>query len=62
MAANIQLVFYKNLKNPKADVLVKALLNEEEATLPLPPTSKPYYYRWSDFRRFFLNLINNYHD
>ena len=62
MAANIQLVFYKNPKNPKADVLVKALLNEEEATLPLPPTSKPYYYKWSDFRRFFLNLINNYHD
>ncbi len=62
MAANIQLVFYKNPKNPKADVLVKALLNEEEATLPLPPTSKPYYYKWSDFRRFFLNLINNYRD
>ena len=28
MAANIQFVFDKNPKNPKAEVLVKALLNE----------------------------------
>ena len=60
MAANIQLVFYKNPKNPKADLLVKALLNEEEATMPLPATSTPYYYRWSDFRKFYLDLLNSY--
>ena len=50
MAANIQLVFYRNPKNPKADLLVKALLNEEEATMPLPATSTPFYYRWTDFK------------
>ena len=43
MAANIQFVFYKNPKNPKADVLVKVLLNEAGATLPLPKTSTPNY-------------------
>ncbi|PJI21780.1 histidine phosphatase family protein [Prevotella intermedia] len=62
MAANIQLVFYKNPKNPKADLLVKALLNEEEATMPLPATSIPYYYRWSDFRKFYLDLLNSYRE
>jgi hypothetical protein len=51
MAANIQLVFYRNPKNPKADLLVKALLNEEEATMPLPATSTPFYYRWTDFKK-----------
>lgn len=62
MAANIQLVFYKNPKNPKADLLVKALLNEEEATMPLPATSTPYYYKWSDFRKFYLDLLNSYRE
>ena len=62
MAANIQLVFYKNPKNPKADLLVKALLNEEEVTMPLPATSTPYYYKWSDFRKFYLDRLNNYRE
>lgn len=60
MAANIQLVFYKNPKNPKADLLVKALLNEEEATMPLPATSTPFYYRWTDFKKFYLARLNAY--
>lgn len=62
MAANIQLVFYKNPKNPKDDLLVKALLNEEEATMPLPVTSTPYYYKWSDFRKFYLDRLNSYRE
>jgi histidine acid phosphatase len=62
MAANIQFVFYKNPKKPNADVLVKALLNEEEATLPLPKTSTPYYYRWSDFKKYYLAKLNSYHE
>ena len=60
MAANIQFVFYKNPKNPKADILIKALLNEEEVTMPLPKTSTPYYYKWNDFKTFYLKLLNNY--
>lgn len=60
MAANIQLVFYRNPKKPKADLLVKALLNEEEATMPLPATSTPFYYRWTDFKKFYLARLNAY--
>lgn len=41
-------------------MLVKALLNEEEATMPLPATSKPYYYRWNDFKKFYLERLNAY--
>ena len=55
MASNIQLVFYR--KNPHdKDVLVKVLLNEKEATLPLPSDIAPYY-KWSDFREFYLKRI-----
>uniref|UniRef100_UPI003C74DA13 histidine-type phosphatase n=1 Tax=Prevotella jejuni TaxID=1177574 RepID=UPI003C74DA13 len=60
MAANIQFVFYKNPKRPKDDVLVKVLLNEEEVTLPLPKTSTPYYYKWSDFKKYYLAKLNAY--
>lgn len=62
MAANIQLVFYKNPKKPSSDTLVKVLLNEEEATLPLPATSKPYYYRWNNFKEFYLSRLNSYRE
>ncbi len=62
MAANIQLVFYKNARKPNAGILVKALLNEEEATMPLPATATPYYYRWDDFRKFYLAKLDSYHE
>ena len=62
MAANIQFVFYKNPRKPKAETLVKVLLNEEEATLPLPKTSAPYYYKWSDFKKFYLSKLSSYHE
>ena len=55
MASNIQLVFYRKNANDK-DVLVKVLLNEKEATLPLPSDIAPYY-KWSDFREFYLKRI-----
>lgn len=51
MAGNIQLVFYRSRKD--SEVLVKALLNEHEATLPLPSDIFPYY-RWSDLRAYCL--------
>ena len=38
MGASLQLVFYKNTSG---DVLVKVLVNEQEATLPLPAVSGP---------------------
>ena len=58
MAANIQFVFYR--KNPKdKDVLLKILLNENEATLPIPTDCAPYYH-WSDFRDFYLKKLDAY--
>ncbi len=56
MAGNIQLIFYRNKDN---DVLVKAMLNEEEVRLPAIPVSGPYY-RWSDLRDYYLSKANKY--
>ena len=58
MASNLQLVFYrKSADDP--DVLLKVLLNEDEATLPLPDDLAPYY-RWSDFRDYYLKKLDSY--
>ena len=46
MASNMQLVFYRS-SDPSADILVKCLLNGEEAKLPVPTQMAPYY-KWSD--------------
>ncbi len=57
MASNIQMVFYRRSTNDN-DVLVKILLNENEATLPkeVVPVSGPYY-KWTDVRQFFLTRL-----
>ena len=58
MAANIQLIFYRS--NPDdEDVWVKVLYNEDEATLPLPDDDAPYY-RWADFRSYYLKKLDDY--
>lgn len=58
MAANIQFIFYR--KNPQdEDVLFKVLLNEDEATLPIETDCAPYYH-WSDFRRQYLDKLDQY--
>lgn len=54
-ACNIQLVFYHNPTAPD-DVLVKCLLNGNEATLPVPTNNYPYY-KWTDFRDFYTARI-----
>lgn len=58
MASNIQLVFYRRNPHDK-DVLVKVLLNERETRLPLPDDMAPYY-RWSDFRQYYLKKLDAY--
>jgi len=58
MASNIQIVFYRESPKDK-DVLVKVLLNEKETRLPLPGNLAPYY-RWADFRSYYLKLLDNY--
>lgn len=56
-ACNIQLVFYRSKKNPDA-VLVKCLLNEKEATLPVETDMFPYY-RWEDVKKYYTDKIVN---
>ncbi len=55
MGANIQFIFYRRHPQDK-DVLFKVLLNENEATLPLE-TDMPPYYKWSDFREYYLHKL-----
>ena len=58
MACNIQLVFYRPKKG-NGDILVKALLNEREMTLPAKPVSGPYY-RWENLRQYYLEKIKRF--
>ena len=58
MGANIQFIFYKPKKG-KGDILMKVLLNENEARLPLIPVSGPYY-RWTDFRDYFTKKLASF--
>ncbi|MCQ2204560.1 MAG: histidine-type phosphatase [Bacteroidales bacterium] len=53
MAANIQLIFYKN---KKGDVVVKFLHNENETSIPLETDMFPYYH-WKDVRAFFKSKL-----
>ena len=55
MAANIQMIFYR--KAGSDDVLVKVLLNEHEATLPIATDCAPYYH-WLDVREHFMKRMN----
>ena len=66
MGCNIQLIFYrplpakvkgkgKGLPKP-GPVLVKALLNEREAYLPIETNQWPYY-NWQDLREYYLRKI-----
>lgn len=55
MACNIQLIFYRNNNND--EILIKALLNEEEVTLPIESNYAPYY-KWDELRTFYLNKLS----
>jgi hypothetical protein len=41
--------------------MVKVLLNETEARLPIPSKTAPYY-RWNEVRDFYLNRLNSYQE
>ena len=59
MASNIQMVFYSSTQAGAgiSDVLVKFLLNEEEATVPdLKAVSGPYY-KWTDVKEFWQKKL-----
>ena len=55
MAANLQLVYFR--KPGSDDVLMLPLLNEREATLPVPTDVAPYYH-WSDVRDYFIDKLS----
>lgn len=54
MAANIQIIFFKN---DKGDVIVKFLHNEQETTLPAVHTDIAPFYRWSDLKRYYETTV-----
>ena len=58
MAANIQMIFYRQDITDK-DILVKVLLNEDEATLPIK-TDCPPYYHWTDVRSYYLSKLDTF--
>ena len=55
MGANLQFIFYRSSPRDK-DVLLKVLLNEQEATLPIATDCAPYYH-WTDFRNYCLQKL-----
>jgi hypothetical protein len=61
MGCNIQLVFYRPKKGKEGDILVKALLNEREVTLPVATDTHPYY-RWQDLRQYYLDKIRRFEE
>lgn len=64
MGSNIQVVFFRPRNNAALnpdEVIVKVLLNEAEATLPIAaaPQGAPYY-RWTDLRRFWQDKLDSF--
>ena len=55
-ACNIQMVFYEPMHGQK-DILVKVLLNEHEATLPVKAIEGPYC-RWNDLRNYYQHKLD----
>lgn len=68
MASNIQMVFYKpqsSTKGAKAGaaekpILVKVLLNEEEATMPQLTPVTGLYYKWADVRQYCMDKLEDF--
>lgn len=59
MASNLQMIFYRPTLDKAGDILVKVLLNEKEATLPLQTSTYPYY-RWSDVRDYYNSKLASF--
>jgi hypothetical protein len=58
MSANLQWVLYRKDMEDQ-DVLIKVLLNGQEAALPLPSENAPYYHL-KDFKDYYLNKLASY--
>ena len=55
MAANLQIIFYKNKKNA---VLVKFLFNENEVSIPVETKHFPYY-QWNDVKAYLEEITKS---
>jgi hypothetical protein len=60
MASNIQLVFYRPKKGT-GDILVKALLNEKEVSLPIQTNNYPYY-QWNELRSYYVKKLKDFQE
>ena len=60
MASNIQIVFYRPTTPNAKDVLVKFLLNEEEANVPDLKAVKGPYYKWTDVKAYWENKLSKH--
>lgn len=54
MASNLQMIFFRNDTNPD-DILVRVLLNEKPANLPLSKLG-PALYSWTDLRAYLAEI------
>lgn len=62
MGGNIQMIFYRpegDAPYTADDILVKVLLNEAEATLPVTPAFGNYY-PWKDLRDFYIGKLDSF--
>ena len=57
MASNIQIVFYRH--HTTGHILVKALLNEEEVSLPANASQHPYY-EWDELKNYYIQKLQEF--
>ena len=55
MCGNVQMAFYR--KAGSDDILVRVMLNERDAALPVATDCAPFYH-WSDLRKYWLDTVN----
>lgn len=56
MCANLQIVFFNKKGGTTDDVLVKFILNEHEAKIPVETDNYPYY-RWPDVKAYYEKIL-----
>ena len=56
MCANLQIVFFNKKGGTAGDVLVKFILNEHEAKIPVETDNYPYY-RWPDVKAYYEKIL-----